>query len=158
MAKQHVIISTESDYQNKDNSIHMSDIEQRSLQNELSAEIQTLGPFSTYDIRMYAENRIGMSNPSTPTIRIKTKEEAPEGPPTSIVAISNSSQSLVITWKVIKQTFQCVFIYHIEYQIELLIQMKNPLGVFFGVCYIIETALDNTHFNYKSKKEKLSLM
>ena len=112
MAKQHVIISTENDYQNKDNSIHMSDIEQRSLQNELSAEIQTLAPFSTYDIRMYAENRIGMSNPSTPTIRIKTKEEAPEGPPTSIVAISNSSQSLVITWKVIPQIFKYVFIYH----------------------------------------------
>ena len=96
MAKQHVIISTGKDYPNKDNNIHISDIEQ----NELSAEIQTLAPFSTYDIRMYAENRIGMSNPSTPTIRIKTKEEAPEGPPTSIVAISNSSQSLVITWKV----------------------------------------------------------
>ena len=105
MAKQHVIISTEKDYQNKDNNIHISDIEQ----NELSAEIQTLAPFSTYDMRMYAENRIGMSNPSTPTIRIRTKEEAPEGPPTSIVAISNSSQSLVITWKVRTQIFEPVF-------------------------------------------------
>ena len=105
MAKQHVIISTEKDYQNKDNNIHIPDIEQ----NELSAEIQTLAPFSTYDMRMYAENRIGMSNPSTPTIRIRTKEEAPEGPPTSIVAISNSSQSLVITWKVRTQIFEPVF-------------------------------------------------
>ena len=70
MAKQHVIISTEKDYQNKDNNIHIPDIEQ----NELSAEIQTLPPFSTYDMRMYAENRIGMSNPSTPPIRMRTKE------------------------------------------------------------------------------------
>ena len=157
MAKQHVIISTENDYQNKDNSIHMSDIEQRSLQNELSAEIQTLAPFSTYDIRMYAENRIGMSNPSTPTIRMKTKEEAPEGPPTSIVAISNSSQSLVITWKVITQTFQYVF-YIFRISDRTFSTNKESFWGVFGVCYIIETAFDNTHFNYKSKKEKLSLM
>ena len=145
MAKQHVIISTENDYQNKDNNIHMSDIEQRSLQNELSAEIQTLAPFSTYDIRMYAENRIGMSNPSTPTIRIKTKEEAPEGPPTSIVAISNSSQSLVITWKVITQIFQYVF--YIPFRISdrtfstNIVQIKTPFGFFLVFVILLKLRL-----------------
>ena len=29
---------------------------------EMSAEIQTLMPFSKYDIRMYAKNKIGMSD------------------------------------------------------------------------------------------------
>ena len=67
---------------------------------EMSAEIQTLMPFSKYDIRMYAKNKIGMSVPSTPSIKIQTKEEAPEGPPTSIIAVSNSSQTLVVSWKV----------------------------------------------------------
>ena len=67
---------------------------------KMSFEIQTLMPFSKYDIRMYAENEIGVSGPSSPSIGIQTKEEAPEGPPMSIITVSNSSQSLVVTWKV----------------------------------------------------------
>ena len=64
------------------------------------AEIHALMPFSTYDIRLYAENKIGISDHTQPIVRIRTQEEAPEGTPTSVKAISNSSQTLVITWKV----------------------------------------------------------
>ena len=78
------------------------------MEGKMSAEIQTLMPFSKYDIRMYAENKIGVSGPSNPSIRIQTKEEAPEGPPTSIIAVSNSSQSLVVTWKVRNESFSCM--------------------------------------------------
>ena len=70
------------------------------MEGKMSAEIQTLMPFSKYDFRIYSENKIGVSGPSSPNIRIQTKEEAPEGPPTSIIAVANSSQSLVVTWKV----------------------------------------------------------
>ena len=102
MAKRRVIKTKEHDNIDDKTSRHSSQKDASSLDNKenISAEIQTLMPFSNYDIRIYAENKIGISGPTTPIIRIQTKEEAPEGPPTSVVAVSNGSQSLVITWKV----------------------------------------------------------
>ena len=102
MAKRSIIKTKEHDSTHDKNSRHSSQKDALSLEikENMSGEIQTLMPFSNYDIRMYAENKIGISDSTNPIIRIQTKEEAPEGPPTSVVAVSNSSQSLVITWKV----------------------------------------------------------
>ena len=102
MSKRKVIKTRKDDIINDEYNTDISkeDTQIPTKNENISAEIQTLVPFSEYDIRMYAENKVGLSNPSNPIIRIQTKEEAPEGTPTSIVATSNSSQSLVISWKV----------------------------------------------------------
>lgn len=102
MANRRVIKTKEHNNIDDENSRHSSQKDASSLEikETISAEIQTLMPFSNYEIRLYAENKIGISGPTVPIIRIQTKEEAPEGPPTSVVAVANSSQSLVITWKV----------------------------------------------------------
>ena len=102
MAKRHIIKAEQASLFDKDDKIHKSkdnNKHQESKEN-ISAEIQTLMPFMKYDIRIYAENKIGMSSPSKEILRIHTKEEAPEGPPTSVVAVSNTSQSLIVSWKV----------------------------------------------------------
>ena len=104
MAKRHIIKATKDARVDKNDKILSStknDKHDGSNEN-ISAEIQTLTPFSKYDIRMYAENKIGMSTASLEILRVYTKEEAPEGPPTSVIAISNSSQSLIVSWKVRK--------------------------------------------------------
>ena len=101
MAKRHIIKATEAATFDKGEKIRSSTKKDKHESNEnISAEIQTLTPFSKYDIRMYAENKIGMSSASFETLSVYTKEEAPEGPPTSVIAVSNTSQSLIISWKV----------------------------------------------------------
>lgn len=62
-------------------------------------ELHTLSPASQYNIRVVAINAVGISHPSR-VIEVTTKEEVPEGPPLDVEAIANTSQSLVITWKV----------------------------------------------------------
>ena len=101
MSKRHVIKAAEvsSNRNDKSRSTTDGDKDDKSKEN-ISAEIQTLMPFSKYDIRIYAENNIGMSIPSPKSLGVHTKEEAPEGPPTSVTAVSNTSQSIIISWKV----------------------------------------------------------
>ena len=101
MSKRHVIKASEIYFNENDKGSTSKDSNKTDVNKEnMSAEIQTLMPFSKYDIRIYAENKIGMSSPSMEILRVHTKEEAPEGPPTSVIAISNTSQSLLISWKV----------------------------------------------------------
>ena len=101
MSKRHVIKASEMYFNENDKGSTSKDSNKTDVNKEnMSAEIQTLMPFSKYDIRVYAENKIGMSSPSMEILRVHTKEEAPEGPPTSVIAISNTSQSLLISWKV----------------------------------------------------------
>ena len=101
MSKRHVIKASEMYFnENEKGSTSIDSNETNVNKEKISAEIQTLMPFSKYDIRVYAENVIGMSSPSLKILRVHTKEEAPEGPPTSVIAISNTSQSLLISWKV----------------------------------------------------------
>ena len=79
------------------------------------AELQHLMPFSSYELRMYAVNKIGSSDVTAPILMMQTEEEAPEGPPTSIKAVANGSQSLIIKWKVRQCSqslvFNCLFSY-----------------------------------------------
>nr|XP_040566824.1 Down syndrome cell adhesion molecule-like protein Dscam2 [Lepeophtheirus salmonis] len=62
------------------------------------AELQSLAPSHAYEIRMSAENGVGMSG-KTPILKLRAKEEIPEGPPTGIRAIANGSQSIIVTWR-----------------------------------------------------------
>ncbi|XP_043557299.1 Down syndrome cell adhesion molecule homolog isoform X2 [Chiloscyllium plagiosum] len=69
------------------------------------ATIIDLHPSSTYNIRMYAKNRIGKSEASN-ELTITTDEAAPDGPPIDVVLESLSSQCIRVTWKAPKKHLQ----------------------------------------------------
>ncbi|XP_066555690.1 cell adhesion molecule DSCAM isoform X2 [Amia ocellicauda] len=69
------------------------------------ATIIDLHPSSTYNIRMYAKNRIGKSEASN-ELTITTDEAAPDGPPQEVLLEPVSSQSIKVTWKAPKKHLQ----------------------------------------------------
>ncbi|XP_075449826.1 cell adhesion molecule DSCAM isoform X2 [Ascaphus truei] len=69
------------------------------------ATIIDLHPSSTYNIRMYAKNRIGKSEASN-ELTITTEEAAPDGPPQEVQLDPVSSQSIRVTWKAPKKHLQ----------------------------------------------------
>ncbi|OCT93751.1 hypothetical protein XELAEV_18011423mg [Xenopus laevis] len=69
------------------------------------ATIIDLHPASTYNIRMYAKNRIGKSEASN-ELSITTEEAAPDGPPQEVQLDPISSQSIRVTWKAPKKHLQ----------------------------------------------------
>uniref|UniRef100_A0A8C3HFS8 DS cell adhesion molecule n=1 Tax=Chrysemys picta bellii TaxID=8478 RepID=A0A8C3HFS8_CHRPI len=69
------------------------------------ATIIDLHPSSTYNIRMYAKNRIGKSEASN-ELTITTDEAAPDGPPQEVQLEPVSSQSIRVTWKAPKKHLQ----------------------------------------------------
>jgi Down syndrome cell adhesion molecule-like protein 1 len=62
------------------------------------AQVQKLAPATTYNIRIVAENDIGVSD-SSDVVTIITAEEAPSGKPQNIVLEPISQTSLRIHWK-----------------------------------------------------------
>ncbi|XP_029434880.1 Down syndrome cell adhesion molecule isoform X2 [Rhinatrema bivittatum] len=69
------------------------------------ATIIDLHPSSTYNIRMYAKNRIGKSEASN-ELTITTDEAAPDGPPQEVQLEPMTSQSIRVTWKAPKKHLQ----------------------------------------------------
>ncbi|XP_058884084.1 cell adhesion molecule DSCAM isoform X1 [Acipenser ruthenus] len=69
------------------------------------ATIIDLHPSSTYNIRMYAKNRIGKSEASN-ELTITTDEAAPDGPPQDVQLEPVTSQSIKVTWKAPKKHLQ----------------------------------------------------
>ncbi|KAI2659650.1 hypothetical protein H4Q32_022145 [Labeo rohita] len=63
------------------------------------ATIIELHPSSTYNIRMFAKNHIGDSEPSN-ELTVTTDEADPEGPPQDVTLEAITSQSIKVTWKV----------------------------------------------------------
>ncbi|KAI1289730.1 Down syndrome cell adhesion molecule -like protein [Halotydeus destructor] len=60
--------------------------------------LRNLTPITEYQLRVFAINDIGKSEPSE-TVTFKTDEEAPGGPPLHVKAMALSSKSLRITWQ-----------------------------------------------------------
>ena len=67
-------------------------------------QVTGLQPNSLYLVRLMAINEVGASRP-TPRLRLTTDQESPEGTATDIRAISNASQSILVTWKVLVYTY-----------------------------------------------------
>lgn len=63
------------------------------------AQVQKLAPATTYNIRIVAENDIGVSHESE-IVTIITAEESPTGKPQDLVIDPFSQTSLRIRWKV----------------------------------------------------------
>lgn len=62
------------------------------------AQVQQLSPATTYNIRIVAENEIGVSD-SSEVVPIITAEEAPSGKPQNIKIDPTSQTTLRVTWK-----------------------------------------------------------
>ncbi len=67
--------------------------------NELKITIRSLIPMCYYEVRLFAENALGRSDPSSSTIVFLTSEEVPGGPPIDVLVETTSSTSLKIKWK-----------------------------------------------------------
>ncbi|CAH1965461.1 unnamed protein product [Acanthoscelides obtectus] len=65
---------------------------------QTTTTLQNLHPAQVYQIRILAENRLGLSEPSQ-TVQINTMEEVPSGAPVDIRAEAKSSTELVVTWE-----------------------------------------------------------
>uniref|UniRef100_A0A336L245 CSON014681 protein n=1 Tax=Culicoides sonorensis TaxID=179676 RepID=A0A336L245_CULSO len=62
------------------------------------AQVQKLSPATTYNIRIVAENEIGVSD-SSEVVTIITAEEAPTGKPQNIKIEPINQTALLVTWK-----------------------------------------------------------
>ncbi|XP_041784501.1 Down syndrome cell adhesion molecule-like protein Dscam2 isoform X42 [Anopheles merus] len=62
------------------------------------AQVQKLSPATTYNIRIVAENEIGVSDPSD-VVTIITAEEAPSGKPQAIKVEAINQATLRVSWK-----------------------------------------------------------
>ncbi|XP_050081253.1 cell adhesion molecule Dscam2 isoform X7 [Anopheles maculipalpis] len=62
------------------------------------AQVQKLSPATTYNIRIVAENEIGVSDPSD-VVTIITAEEAPSGKPQAIKVEAINQSTLRVSWK-----------------------------------------------------------
>ncbi|GAB6026762.1 Down syndrome cell adhesion molecule-like protein 1, variant 2 [Chamberlinius hualienensis] len=65
---------------------------------QTSAFIRGLIPGSSYNVRVMAQNGIGVGEASD-SLGINTNEEAPSGPPLEVEATGAASQTLKVTWK-----------------------------------------------------------
>ncbi|CAH1168788.1 unnamed protein product [Phyllotreta striolata] len=65
---------------------------------QTSTTLPNLHPAQAYHIRILAENRLGLSDPSQ-TVQVNTLEEVPSGAPLDIRAEPKSSTEIVVTWE-----------------------------------------------------------
>lgn len=61
--------------------------------------ITGLTPVCYYEVRMFAQNALGRSDPTSGTLVFQTGEEVPGGPPTDVIIETTSSTSVKIKWK-----------------------------------------------------------
>lgn len=73
--------------------------ESKMVENRLFAQVDDLQPNTLYGVTLSAVNSVGSSK-KTKSVKFKTDPEPPEGQVTQVEVYSDSSQSLVVTWKV----------------------------------------------------------
>ncbi|XP_063226995.1 cell adhesion molecule Dscam2 [Bacillus rossius redtenbacheri] len=65
---------------------------------QTTATVQNLSPASSYHLRIMAENRLGLSEPSE-ALQVTTQEEVPSGAPQDVRAEARSSTELFVAWE-----------------------------------------------------------
>lgn len=76
---------------------------------DTSATLTKLHPSYTYQVRVRANNSVGIGEPSSSVI-VDMMEEAPSGPPTNIEVRAIGSEALQITWMVRVFTTSYLFV------------------------------------------------
>ncbi|XP_063908088.1 cell adhesion molecule Dscam1 isoform X3 [Zophobas morio] len=84
---------------------------------QVTTTLQNLRPSQVYHLRILAENRLGLSDPSQ-IVQVSTLEEVPSGAPIDIRAEAKSSTELVVTWEPpSRETWNGNLLgYHVGYQ------------------------------------------
>ncbi|XP_017771587.1 PREDICTED: Down syndrome cell adhesion molecule-like protein Dscam2 [Nicrophorus vespilloides] len=65
---------------------------------QTSTTVENLKPSQIYHLRILAENRLGLSEPSQ-VVQVSTLEEVPSGTPLDVRAEAKSSSELMVTWE-----------------------------------------------------------
>ncbi|XP_068893050.1 cell adhesion molecule Dscam1 isoform X2 [Tenebrio molitor] len=84
---------------------------------QTTTTLHNLRPAQVYHLRILAENRLGLSDPSQ-MVQVSTLEEVPSGAPVDIRAEAKSSTELVVTWEPpSRETWNGNLLgYHVGYQ------------------------------------------
>lgn len=65
---------------------------------QTSTTVENLKPSQIYHLRVLAENRLGLSEPSQ-VVQVSTLEEVPSGAPLDVRAEAKTSSELTVTWE-----------------------------------------------------------
>ena len=66
----------------------------------MSIEVKSLSPYTTYQLRLIAQNVVGRCAPSSPTRGFTTLKEVPEVAPQNVTVIALNATALMISWLV----------------------------------------------------------
>ena len=73
----------------------------------MTVQVENLSPYTTYQLRLIAENDVGRSDPSSPTRGFMTLKAVPEIAPRNVTVTSLGSTALRVSW-LVSQAF-CEF-------------------------------------------------
>ena len=80
-----------------------------------SIQVQNLWPYTTYHLRLIAENIVGRSSASVPTRPFQTLQDAPAVLPGNVTARALNATALIVSWKVTyiwAQELEVLSLYH----------------------------------------------
>ena len=66
----------------------------------MTVQVENLSPYTTYQLRLIAENDVGRSDPSSPTRDFMTLKAVPEIAPRDVTVTSVSATAFRISWLV----------------------------------------------------------
>ena len=66
----------------------------------MTVQVENLSPYTTYQLRLIAENDVGRSDPSSPTRDFMTLKTVPEIAPRNVAVISVGATAFRVSWLV----------------------------------------------------------
>ena len=66
----------------------------------MSIEVESLSPYTSYQLRLIAQNVVGRSVPSSPTRGFTTLKSVPEVAPQNVTVIALNATAFMISWLV----------------------------------------------------------
>ena len=74
----------------------------------MTVQVENLSPYTTYQLRLIAENAYGRSDPSSPTRDFMTLKAIPEIAPRDVTVTSLGATALRVSWLVSQAFFVSV--------------------------------------------------
>lgn len=106
--------------------------------------LSDLRPYTTYEIRIVAENSLGRSKTSDPVIAT-TYESVPSGAPVDVHAVVDDHKRAVVVWKSVDSELSNGVI--IGYQVRLVPEEERLRGEFTRMVDIPDAGIFNTSFS-----------
>ena len=66
----------------------------------MSIEVESLSPYTTYQLRLIAQNVVGRSAPSSPSRGFTTLKTVPEVAPRNVTVVALNATAFKISWSV----------------------------------------------------------